>query len=380
MDSPSAAVPVDPESPFRRRRHHERIIGRSVAARKLEFAIERAATFDSSVLIYGETGSGKEEVARAIHQAGSRSDRPFVAVNCGALTNSLAESQLFGHVKGSFTGAIGSSAGVFRAASGGVVFLDEIGELPLDLQPRLLRVLQQREVTPVGSAEVIPIDVQVLAATNRNLAAEIDGGSFREDLFYRLNTIELEVPPLRDRADDIPLFVEHFSSRFAERHGRDRWTPDATTLSRLMAHAWPGNVRQLAQFVERVYVLDAIPLLVDAPVAPAFASPAASPSEPATQVAAAFQHRQPAPPPRKTRRSHTLPMLPTPDPSEPQLPVFNLDQLRRMAVRQALVATGGHKGKAAELLGVHLNTMTRFVAEACFDETASSGGPKRKAK
>lgn len=371
MDSPSAAVSSDPQSPFRRRRHTGRIIGRSIAARKLEFAIERAATFDSSVLIFGETGSGKEEVARAIHQAGSRSDRPFVAVNCGALTNSLAESQLFGHVKGSFTGAVGSSTGVFRAASGGVVFLDEIGELPLELQPKLLRVLQQREVTPVGSTDVIPIDVQILAATNRNLASEIEEGSFREDLLYRLNTIELDVPPLRDRVDDIPLFVEHFSSRFAERHGRDRWTPDAATLSRLMAHSWPGNVRQLAQFVERVYVLDAIPLLVDVPVAP---------HEPGKRSAAAFEHREPAPPPRKTRRSHTLPMLPTPDPSEPQLPVFNLDQLRRMAVRQALVATGGHKGKAAELLGIHLNTMTRFVAEACFDEASSPRRPKRKAK
>ena len=244
-------------------RRWERLVGESPAAISLEGTLRRAAVVESTVLITGETGCGKEEIARAVHAHGPRADKPFVAVNCGAMAATLIESQLFGHEKGSFTGAVGPSRGVFRAAERGIVFLDEIGEMPLDLQPRLLRVLQQREVTPVGSTESFPVDVQVIAATNRDLTAEIREGKFSEDLYYRLNTIELSVPPLRDRVADIPLLVDHFRRHFAEKFDVAAWDPDATTLARFMRYRWPGNVRQLSQIVERVYALGMPPVLPD---------------------------------------------------------------------------------------------------------------------
>ena len=328
-----------PPSPFAARvralpsRRWDRLIGESPAALDLERTLRRAARVESTVLITGETGCGKEEIARALHAQGPRSGAPFVAINCGAMAATLIESQLFGHEKGSFTGAVGPTRGVFRAAEGGIVFLDEIGEMPLDLQPRLLRVLQQREITPVGSAESFPVDVQVIAATNRDLTADVRAGKFREDLFYRLNTIELAVPSLRDRPSDIPLFIDHFRLFFATKFGVEPWTPDAATLARFMRYRWPGNVRQLAQVIERVYALDAPPVLpadVDA-VSPEPPRPTA-----ATPLAA----------------------------DDRALPVVNLDELRKLAVRQALAMTEGHKGKAAQLLGVHLNTMTRLVEEA----------------
>lgn len=300
------------------------------------------ATFDCSVLITGETGCGKEEVARAIHAAGPRCDKPFVAINCGGLVADLAESQLFGHEKGAFTNAFGASRGAFRAAEGGIIFLDEIGELPIDLQPKLLRVLQRWEVTPVGSSETHPIDVQVIAATNRDLEAEVAEGDFREDLFYRLNTIHLKVPPLRSRQEDIPRFLEHFSAHFARQYGRQQWQPDDRMLGLFMRHSWPGNVRQLAQTVQRLYVFDD---RIDTVLAEVFGSAAAP-------VPAAGN---------------------PPDLAEPKVPMFNLEQLRRLAVRQALDFTKGHRGKAAALLGVSLNTMTRLVAESCPELPAKSG-------
>ena len=338
----------------RRPKATARIVGESPAAQRIEFEIARAAQFDSCVFLNGETGSGKESVARALHAAGPRSDKPFVAINCAALTPTLAESQLFGHVKGAFTGAVGTALGVFRAGNGGVVFLDEIGELPLDVQPKLLRVIQQREVTPVGSTDVFPFDVQIITATNRDLQKEVARGVFRDDLLYRLNTIEIHVPALRDRAADIPLFVRHFSESLATRLGRPVWLPDTSTLSRLMRYRWPGNVRQLAQFVERVYVFGTVPDLPDAP-APESGPPAAAFATPASGAGA--------------------------DAGDPPLPVLNLDELRRIAVRQALAATGGHKGRAAALLGVHLNTMTKFVADPGLGQqllpARSIGRPRR---
>jgi DNA-binding NtrC family response regulator len=316
-------------------RRIERLVGTSAAARRLEATIARAATVDSTVLIAGETGCGKEEIARAIHALGPRSASPFVAVNCGAMAASLIESQLFGHEKGSFTGAHGSSHGVFRAAEGGVVFLDEIGEMPLELQPRLLRVLQEREVTPLGSTETHHVDVQVIAATNRDILAEVAKGKFREDLYYRLNTIEIEVPPLRERGEDIPLFVSHFCRHFAAKFATDEWLPDAETQERFARYRWPGNVRQLAQAIERVYALGELPTL---------------PEERAPALA-------PAPAPTAART------LPEDFGDEAPLPVLNLEQLRRIAVRQAMALTNGHKGQAAGLLGVHINTMTKLVEE-----------------
>jgi DNA-binding NtrC family response regulator len=273
---------------------------------------------ECTVLISGETGTGKEIWAKLLHCSGPRSARPFIPVNCAALTPTLAESQLFGHEKGAFTGAAGRSLGIFRAAQGGVVFLDEVGEMPLELQPKLLRVLQQREVTPVGAAHPESVNVQIIAATNRNLEAEVTAGRFREDLFYRFNMVELRVPPLRDRIEDIPEFIEFFSRKFASQYRRPEWRADADTLKRFCEFGWPGNIRQLSHVIEQSFVLDCAPSL------PAVAS--------------------------TPRRSTSLPFM-------------DLAKLRSIAVRQALRATRGHKGRAARLLGVHANTLTRILAQ-----------------
>src|SRR5260221_1172996 len=208
----------------------ELVFGKNAAMRRIAQHVERAAEVECSILICGETGTGKELLARRVHQMGPSAKKPFVPVNCVALTATLAESQLFGHEKGAYTGALGSSLGVFRAGEKGVVFLDEIGEMPLDLQPKLLRVLQEREVTPVGSATPVPIDVQVIAATNRELEAEVAAGRFRKDLYFRLNIVELSVPPLRKRLEDIPELIDFFSHRFARQYRREVWRPTPEQL------------------------------------------------------------------------------------------------------------------------------------------------------
>jgi len=343
-----------------------RLNGTSEAVRRLEDNIARVATFDCSVLITGETGCGKEEVARAIHAAGPRCDKPFVAINCGGLVADLAESQLFGHEKGAFTGAFGASRGAFRAAEGGIIFLDEIGELPIDLQPKLLRVLQRWEVTPVGSTATHPIDVQLIAATNRDLDTEVASGRFREDLLFRLNTIHLAVPPLRARLEDIPRFVEHFSAHFAREYGRPQWVPEPRVLERFARHSWPGNVRQLAQTIQRLYVFEDRIDSVLSEVFDANAALAARPLGEHRSADAGVGNRL-AP------QVDAAALESCASEHEPRVPVFNLDELRRLAVRQAMAFTGGHRGQAAALLGVSLNTMTRLVAESCPDMAAKSG-------
>src|SRR5690606_14435590 len=201
------------------------VIGQDPSICRIAHHAERAAQVECTVLLTGETGTGKEVWARMLHQVGPRAQRPLVPVNCAALTATLAESQLFGHEKGAFTGASGESLGVFRAAQRGIVFLDEVGDMPLELQPKLLRVLQEGEVTPVGSPHPVKIDVQVIAATNRRLEDEVAEGRFREDLYYRLNMVELRMPPLRDRVTDIPLFIDYFSRKFAKRYNQPVWQP-----------------------------------------------------------------------------------------------------------------------------------------------------------
>jgi DNA-binding NtrC family response regulator len=369
MEASSASPQVTPfaraRSTGRTEKRWPRLEGSSEAVRRLEENIARVATFDCSVLITGETGCGKEEVARAIHSAGPRHDKPFVAINCGGLVADLAESQLFGHEKGAFTGAFGSSRGAFRAAEGGIIFLDEIGELPLDLQPKLLRVLQRWEVTPVGSTEAHAIDVQVIAATNRDLESDVAAGGFREDLLYRLNTIHLTVPPLRARKEDIPRFVEHFSAHFSREYGRQQWVPDNRMLDRFVHHSWPGNVRQLAQTVQRVYVFED---RIDAVLAEVFDASAA----PAARATATVLDAELAPPGEPETAQSMVPSGAAAT-GEGRVPVFNLEELRRLAVRQALEFTQGHRGQAATLLGVSLNTMTRLVAESCPDSQSKSG-------
>lgn len=309
-------APEDPES---------WVLGSNPKVNRIARHVERAADVECTVLLSGETGTGKELWARLLHRLGPRRDQPFVPVNCAALTATLAESQLFGHEKGAFTGAAGRSLGVFRAAEGGIVFLDEVGEMPMELQPKLLRVLQELEVTPVGASRPENVNVQVVAATNRDLELEVAEGRFREDLYYRLNMVEFHVPPLRQRVDDIPHFVEYFSRKFAARYERPLWRPNSDTLRQFCEYRWPGNIRQLGNVIEQAYVLDCEPRV----------------------------------PERTNSRRIT----------EATLPFMDLTKLRRVAVEQALRATQGHKSRAAKLLGVHPNTMTRLLAQLR-DETS----------
>jgi DNA-binding NtrC family response regulator len=230
------------------------VVGSSAALRGLLDQVTRVARSDTTVLINGETGTGKELIARAVHEASPRRDRPLVKLNCAAISAGLVESELFGHVKGAFTGATDKNIGRFQLADGGTLFLDEIGELPLETQVKLLRVLQEREFEPVGSAKTQRVDVRVIAATNRRLEDEVARGRFRSDLYYRLNVFPLEVPPLRDRREDIPELAAHFAEKFSRRVGRaaPRLSPQA--LGQLAAHDWPGNIRELQNTIERALI------------------------------------------------------------------------------------------------------------------------------
>jgi len=231
------------------------IVGRSVAMRRLMQLVQRVGPQDTTVLVLGESGTGKELVARAVHQTSPRRDKPFMAINCAALTETLLESELFGHEKGAFTGAVAQKKGKLEAADGGTVFLDEIGELAPTLQAKLLRVLQQREFERVGSTKTLPLNVRIVAATNRDLAAEVKKGSFREDLYHRLNVVALRTPSLRERPEDISLLAEHFLRKSAQRIGRPiaGISPEAERL--LIRYNWPGNVRELENAMERGVVL-----------------------------------------------------------------------------------------------------------------------------
>lgn len=231
------------------------IVARSRSMAELLVLVDRVAEVKSPVLITGESGTGKELVSRAIHAAGERRDKPFVPVNCGAIPENLLESELFGHVRGAFTNAVRDRAGLFREADGGTLFLDEVGELPLSLQVKLLRALQEEEVRPVGAANPVKVDVRIIAATARNLEDEIRENRFREDLFYRLNVLPLAIPPLRDRPEDIPLLLDHFLVAFAARMDRDRPQIAPEAAEALENYFWPGNVRELENLVERTLVL-----------------------------------------------------------------------------------------------------------------------------
>lgn len=231
------------------------IVGRSKAIRDVLHMVERAAPSKSTVLICGESGTGKELVARAIHYTSPRKDRPFVSVNCMALNPGVLESELFGHEKGSFTGAVAMRRGRFEQANGGTLFLDEIGELTPDLQIKLLRVLQERRIERVGSSEEIEVDIRVVAASNKDLAALVEGGQFREDLYYRLNVVQIPLPPLRERREDIPLLVAHFMEKVSAENSMPPRRFDAKALNYLTGYEWPGNIRQLENVVESCLVL-----------------------------------------------------------------------------------------------------------------------------
>ncbi len=288
--------------------------------------LERTAAFKSTVLVTGESGTGKEVIARAVHAQSPRRNAPFVAVNCGAIPENLLESELFGHVKGAFTGASRAHRGLFAEADQGTLFLDEIAELPTALQVKLLRAIQEEEIRPVGDSKSQSIDVRVIAATARNLEEEIAASRFREDLFYRLNVVRLEVPPLRERSQDIPLLVDHFLSRFCHDLGKNVLSVSDEALDLLVRYPWPGNVRELENMIERAMIL----------------------TDGETIEAAAL--------PPAIRRSRSDPDLPIgEDPSESHQD-FCLKRARQAfeadLIRKALARTGGNRTHAAKLLEI----------------------------
>jgi formate hydrogenlyase transcriptional activator len=252
-------VGYDDPDPLERR--FEQIIGNSPALEAVLQKLQLVSSTDSTVLIQGETGTGKELVARAVHKLSPRSGQPFLKLNCAAIPFDLLESELFGHERGAFTGAIAQKFGRFELADKGTMFLDEVGDIPLGLQPKLLRVLQEREIERLGSSRTAHVDVRLVAATNRDLAEMVDRNEFREDLYYRLNVFPIQVPPLRERREDIPLLTRHFVQQLSRKMGKTIETIPAETMGALTKYAWPGNIRELQNLIERAVILSSGPVL-----------------------------------------------------------------------------------------------------------------------
>jgi formate hydrogenlyase transcriptional activator len=288
----------------------EEIVGQSRALAEVIEKVKLVASTDSSVLILGETGTGKELVARAVHSNSERRNRPLVKVNCAALPVGLIESELFGHEKGAFTGAIDRRIGRFELAHGGTIFLDEIGDMPPDLQVKLLRVLQEHEFERVGGSNLIKVDVRVIAATNRDLFRSASEGTFRQDLYYRLNVFPIQLPPLRERREDIPPLVHYFVRRFSLKIGRKITRIQRDTMERMMNYSWPGNVRELENVIERAVILSpGIELEVAPGVLPEIAAVA---SAQAAAPRPAPEEKSPAPSPQsidQVERNHILEVL-----------------------------------------------------------------------
>jgi two-component system response regulator PilR (NtrC family) len=231
-----------------------KIIGKSAAMNVVFDTIKKVAQTDGTVLITGKSGTGKELVARAVHYNSKRKEKPFIPVNCGAIVENLFESELFGHKKGAFTGASMDRVGYFKSADGGTIFLDEVSEIPLHLQVKLLRAIEMKEITPVGTSHALPVDVRIIASTNRNLEKFVQEGKYREDLFYRLNVVGIDLPPLSERTDDIPLLIQHFVSKYANEMSKDVRGVDHEAMKALLAHNWKGEVRELENIVERAVI------------------------------------------------------------------------------------------------------------------------------
>lgn len=314
------------EGQLHTRRGFCRLIGASLAMQKLYSKIEALADVPSTVLIQGESGTGKELVAEALHNSGSRHGKPFVKVNCSALSDTLLESELFGHVKGAFTGAIANKTGRFQMADGGTIFLDEIGDISPAMQMRLLRVLQEREFERVGDSNTIKVDVRVLAATHQDLAERVRQGTFREDLYYRLNVIKLSVPPLRERMEDLPLLVDHFLERYAGVFCKTISGISDAAMALLHAHTWPGNVRELQHLLEHACVLTRSSLID------------------ADQLSLDL----------------TTPQIRLRQPVAPTAPA-SLSSLLPGRIAEALIMSGGNKSKAAHLLGISRRTIYRHL-------------------
>jgi two-component system nitrogen regulation response regulator GlnG len=324
----------------------DRLVGRSPALLEIFKTIGRVARSDVPVLITGESGTGKELVARAIHHASARTGNAFVAVNAAAIPRELLESELFGHERGAFTGAVESRPGRFREATGGTLFLDEIGDMPLELQAKLLRVLQSGEVTPLGSRRAEQVDVRVLAATHRDPEAEVKAGRFREDLLYRLRVVPIAIPPLRERKEDIPVLAEHFVARYAEELGTGpRFLAD-DTLRHLVEHPWPGNVRELENAIKRALVLSTGEVLTPDDFAFLMAPERTEAARPGLEalVCEAVEQELAAP---EAREVHAR----------------LLARIERPLLERVLAHTGGNQIRAAALLGINRNTLRKRIVE-----------------
>jgi two-component system, NtrC family, response regulator AtoC len=312
------------------------LLGQSAPMRELSILLERIAHSEASVLITGETGTGKELAAQAIHDQGPRSKRPFVAVNCAAMPEALLESELFGHARGAFTDARSSRAGLFQRADGGTLLLDEVGDMPLPLQVKLLRALQERVVRPVGADGETPVDVRVIAATHQDLQRAVEEGRFREDLYYRIDVIHVETPPLRARGNDVLLLAQHFVESFATRAGKGVRGLSSGVARRLVEYDWPGNVRELRNCIERAVALTDHDQLIVEDL-----------------------------PPRL--RSYEAPTPPTPNeatgsPEDPDA-FLSLADLERRHVQHVLRAVGGNKARAARILGLDRKTLYRRLEQ-----------------
>jgi DNA-binding NtrC family response regulator len=306
------------------------IVGSSPGMMAVFKSVARAATSDATVLVLGESGTGKEMVARVLHARSHRTRGPFVAINCAAIPENLLESELFGHEKGAFTGAIGRRIGRFERASGGTLFLDEIGDMSLALQSKILRAMQEREIERVGGGNPVGIDVRIVAATNRDLTEAVREGRFREDLYYRLAVVTLLLPPLRDRGPDLDQLALHFVARYGREHARPIKAVAEEVFNLLHAHPWPGNVRQLRNAVERAVVMADGDVLLP------------------QHLPADIQH----------------PQAPRASAEEPgEMPLVTLEEMEKRMIRRALRETGNNLTMAAEKLGIHRNTLRRKIAE-----------------
>jgi len=334
------------ERDFLRERVHtemelNEITGSSAKIQEVLRLIARLKDTRTPVLITGESGTGKELVARAIHFRGSFAKRPFVAVDCGALVPTLIESELFGHEKGSFTGALKSKAGLFQAATGGTIFLDEIGELPLDMQAKLLRALQEKEIRPVGSNERVKIDVRVIAATNRDLESALRAGTFRKDLYFRLNVVAVHLPPLRERKSDIPTLLRCFLDRYAPEEPL-QVTPSAMMC--LLQYDWPGNVRELENCIERAVALRNSDLIDTQDLPPAL-------------------------------RDSRMPLADDEEGNVPEVPT-DLEDLERLTIQRVFQQVNGDKVLAGKMLGISRATLYRKLKRYNIDSKAGIGAPE----
>ncbi|MGC1373380.1 MAG: sigma-54 dependent transcriptional regulator, partial [Candidatus Sulfotelmatobacter sp.] len=307
------------------------IVGRAPEMEKLYRIISKAASSSHPVLILGESGTGKEMVARSIHYSGTFHDKPFIPVDCGSLVPTLIESELFGYVKGAFTGANQAKDGLLAIAEGGTIFLDEVGELPIDLQAKLLRAIQEKEIRPVGSTRRIAINVRILAATNRQLEQAVTEGAFRRDLYFRLNVLSLRIPPLRERREDIPLLIAHFVERCTRASGQEKTLSD-DALKVMLAYDWPGNVRELENCLERTFAFTSGPLILVSDLPPAIAS---------THVGATGNGNG---------NGHVR-------------KIVTMAELERQTILNAIAELNGDKLQAARLLGIGKTTLYRKLKD-----------------